>query len=108
MVQVKIDLSRAKQKLSNQAMQKGRYALGNQALADMNQFVPMDEGILRQTGHIDGKATNIIWDTPYAARMFYMPMHNYTTLGTGPRWDNKAKSIFMSSWIETFAKGAGW
>lgn len=108
MVQVKIDLSRAKQKLSNQAMQRGRNALGNQALADMNQFVPMKEGILRQTGHVEGDATSIIWSTPYASKMFYMPMYNYTTPGTGPRWDNKAKSIFMSSWVEAFTKGAGW
>ena len=108
MVQVNVNLSGAKAKLSSNAVTRGRRALANQALADMNQFVPMDEGILRMTAtiNIDGSAVN--YNTPYASRMFYYHMYNYTTPGTGPRWDLKAKRIFMSDWIDAFTKGAGW
>jgi len=108
MVQVTINLTVARNKLSQNNVNRGRYALANQALADMNQFVPMDENILRMTGHVNNDGSGAIWDTPYAANLFYMPKYNYTTPGTGPRWDMKAKRIFMSSWIDAFLKGADW
>lgn len=108
MARVSINLSGVRAKLSEGNVQRGRYALANQALADMNQFVPMKEGILRQSATIDIDGTAINYNTPYAKRMFYMPMRNYTTPGTGPRWDMKAKRIFMSDWINAFTKGADW
>ncbi len=107
-VSVSIDLKGVKKKFNPESMKRGRYALANQALADMNQFVPMDEGILRQTAtiHIDGSA--IYYNTPYAKRLFYMRMRNYTTPGTGPRWDMKARRMFASDWANAVKKGAGW
>ncbi|GGB26821.1 hypothetical protein GCM10011409_00180 [Lentibacillus populi] len=108
MVQVSINLSGVRKKLSQGNVNRGRYALANQALADMNQFVPMDEGILRQTATIDIDGSGINYNTPYARRMFYMYMYNYTTPGTGPRWDNKAKAIYMRDWLNAFLKGAKW
>lgn len=108
MVQVDINLDKVMRKLSDENVKLGRYAAANQALADMNQFVPMDEGILRQTATIDISGEGINYNTPYAARLFYMPMYNYTTPGTGPRWDDKAKAVFMNDWKMAFMKGAGW
>lgn len=108
MVRIDVNLSGARTKLSTASVDRGRYAVANQALSDMNPFVPMKEGILRQTGHVNSDATAVIWNTPYASEMFYMPKYNYTTPGTGPRWDNKAKSLFMSDWIKAFNGGAGW
>jgi len=108
MVRVDINLSGVRKKLSQGNVERGRYTLANQALADMNPFVPMRDNILRQTGHVNSDATAIIWNTPYASRMFYYHMFNYTTPGTGPRWDLKAKRIFMSDWIDAFTKGADW
>lgn len=37
---IKVNLSGVRTKVSPEAMRRGRYALGNQAMADMNQFVP--------------------------------------------------------------------
>ena len=108
MVNVKINLDGVRKKLSDAAVKQGRYALANQALADMNQFVPMDEGTLRQTASINIDGSGINYNTPYSAKLFYMYMYNYTTPGTGPRWDLKAKSAFMSDWINAFTKGADW
>lgn len=108
MVRIDIDLKVPRQKLSQQNINRAKYALANQALADMNQFVPADEFVLRQTGRVSGDAEEVIWDMPYAARMFYMMMRNYTTPGTGPRWDNKAKAIYMNNWLNVFKRGAGW
>src|SRR5690625_200768 len=108
MVQVTVNLSGARNKLSQSNVKRGRYALANQSLADMNQFVPMDENILRMSATIDIDGSAVNYNVPYAANLFYMPKYNYTTPGTGPRWDMKAKRIFMSSWINAFVKGADW
>ena len=115
MVQVNINITGVRRKLSPQAQQQGQRALANQALADMNQFVPADETALRQSATIatDGSAVN--YNTPYAKEQFYgrvgkggYPVRNYTTPGTGPRWDEKAKSIHMKDWEDAFKKGADW
>lgn len=108
MPRVEIDLSGARAKLSPQAHQRGQYVVANQALADMNQFVPMKEGILRMSGTIDIDGSAVRWNRPYAAKMFYMMMYNYTTPGTGPRWDNRAKSRYMVDWENAYLKGAGY
>lgn len=108
MVSIVINLDGVKKKLNEASMKRGQYALANQALADMNQFVPKDENILRQSATIDIDGTGINYNTPYAAKLFYMYMYNYTTPGTGPRWDLKAKSAFMHSWIDALVKGADW
>lgn len=108
MARVQINLDGVKRKLSEDSVKRGRYALANQMLSDMNQFVPMDENILRQSATIDIDGSAITYNTPYAGRLFYMYMYNYTTPGTGPRWDLKAKSAFMSDWINAFTKGAEW
>ncbi|MCT1904116.1 minor capsid protein [Oceanobacillus sojae] len=94
--------------MSQQSVKQGQYGLGNQAMADMDQFIPADEYILRQTATMDIDGGGINYNTPYAARLFYMYMYNYTTPGTGPRWDNKAKAIYMRDWLNAFIKGAQW
>ncbi|GIN08665.1 hypothetical protein J1TS1_28100 [Shouchella clausii] len=114
-MQVSVNLTVAKKKLSQSNVKRGRFALANQAMADMNQFVPMREGILRQTGTVDSDGSAVTYGMPYAKAQFYgrvgrggYPVRNYTTPGTGPRWDLKAKPIFMSDWIKAFVKGADW
>ncbi len=107
MTRVTINLDGVKSRISQEAMNRGRYALANQAMADMNQFVPMLSTALRGTVSVGADGESITYNTPYAAKMFYMYMHNYTTPGTGPRWDLKAKSAFMSDWINAFTRGAG-
>ena|SRR5699024_611528 len=108
MAHVSVNLDGVRKKLSIQSHQRGQYAVANQALSDMNPFVPKKKGILRMTGHVEGGGEYVVWNTPYVARMFYIMMYNYTTPGTGPRWDNKAKAMFMSDWIKAYMKGAGY
>ena len=118
MVKVTIKLDVARRKLSAGNAKRGNYALANQALADMNQFVPMLAGDLRSSATIGIDGNSINYNTPYAKAHFYgsrttkdgkkIPFVNYSTPGTGPRWDLKAKSVFMSDWINAFTKGADW
>lgn len=113
MVNVQIKLDGVKRKLSDSNMKMGRYALANQALADMNNYVPALDHHLRNSGTIDMDGEGINWNTPYAKAQFYgavgkggYPVRNYTTPGTGPRWDEKAKGIHMKDWERAFLKGA--
>lgn len=108
MVRIEVELSGAKGKMSQDRVRRGRYALANQMLSDMNQYVPMDEGILRQSATIDIDGTAVNYNVPYANRLFKYYLYNYTTPGTGPRWDNKAKGIHMKDWENAFMKGADW
>ena len=111
---VKIDLDGVRKKVSQRALDKGRYALGNQMLADMNPFVPKRSGggILRQTGHLTSDNKQVVYETPYAKAQFYgtngkVIFRKYSTPGTGKRWDLKAKGMYLPSWKRAFLRGAG-
>ena len=108
-ISVKIDLSGVKKKISQQAFDRGQYMMANKMLSDMNEnFVPERDGNLRQSGQVSADGKQLVWNSVYARRHYYAPGNwKYTTPGTGPRWDEKAKGIFMSTWIDTFMKGAG-
>lgn len=108
MVNITVNLSGAQRKLSAQSQQRGQYAMANQMLADMNQYVPMLESVLRNTATIDIDGTGINYNTPYARKQFYVQHNNYTTPGTGPRWDLRAKSKHMGDWEKAYLKGAGY
>ncbi|WP_221276793.1 minor capsid protein [Latilactobacillus curvatus] len=106
-MKVKVDLSGVRRKLSPTNFKRGQFAMANQAMADMNAFVPKREGDLRNSAHIDSGGQFVVWETPYAKRQFYgIGIHNYTTPGTGPRWDLKAKGMYLNSWVDAFKKGA--
>lgn len=106
-----IDLSGVYEKLSDTNMQAGQRALANQALVDMNEnFVPMLDGDLRNSATIAIDASNITWNSVYANAQYrgtngIAQFTNYTTPGTGPYWDLKAKGVFMSDWIHAFTEG---
>src|SRR5690625_1666392 len=76
----------------------GQYALVNQVHADMNPYVPMLTGDLRNQSVIAVDGKSIYYNVPYARRRFYEPASRYTTPGTTARWDLKAKAIHMRSW----------
>lgn len=104
---VKVELGGVRDKISPQAMKRGRYALANQAMADMNPFVPKKNNILRQSAHVKSDGSAILYETKYARKQFYLNGKKYSTPGTGPRWDLKAKSLYMPSWKKAYLKGAG-
>ncbi len=69
---IKVNLDGVRAKVSPQAMKRGRYALANQAMADMNSFVPKKNNILRQSAHIKSDGSAILYETKYARRQFYL------------------------------------
>ena len=112
-VSITVNLNGVYKKLSPDSQKRGQHALAIQMLADMNQFVPKLSNTLRTTGHVSGDDSNLIWDTKYAEAQFYgtngkAVFSNYSTPGTGKRWDLKAKGSYMDSWKRAYLKGAGY
>ena len=110
-MKVEINLDKVREKFTDANIQRGRYVLANQALSDMNQFVPMRDSNLRTAVAMSTDATELDYLMPYAKAQFYggtnkARFSNYTTPGTGPRWDLKAESIYMKDWEQAFLKGA--
>ncbi len=133
-VDIHIDLTGFNKKLSPYRFRRGSDAMLNQMLMDMDQFVPKKKGTLRFVGHVNTGRSQLVWQIPYARRQFYGPSlwkgkskmtpkqrrwwfgvgikqpkkgSRYTTPGTGPRWDLKAKARYGKQWAEVFVKGAG-
>lgn len=88
----------------NQMTKLGQYALVNQVHADSDQYVPRLSSDLanHSTIGLDGKS--IIYNEPYARRQYHTQFSNYTTPGTGPYWDKKAKAIHGQSWVNVVKK----
>lgn len=106
-IKVKVDLSGVRKKMSAANFKRGQFAMANQAMADMNKFAPKRENRLRNSAHVDSGGQFVVWNAPYAERQYRgVGIHNYTTPGTGPRWDLKAKGMYLNSWVDAFKKGA--
>ena len=105
---IQIDLKKVYDKLSNDNIQRGQFNMAQRMHATMNEnFVPMRDGNLRALSNVSPDGKSINWNSVYARRHYYAPgTWDYTTPGTGPKWDEKAKGVFMSDWIEAFKKGA--
>ena len=54
----------------------------------MREYVPVEEGTLRGSAKLNSEfaAGELVWNTPYAARHYYVPM-NHTEAGTTDHWD---------------------
>lgn len=104
---VDIDLSGVKAKLSEDGFKKGQRALANQVLADSTPIVPRRTNNLRNSGFISMDSKEIIWNAPYALKLFKAPKSwHWSTPGTGPDWVGTAKDKYMDSWTRVFIKGA--
>lgn len=123
---VKIDLKGVEKKVSPTALAKGKLAIANQAMLDMERFVPKRRGDLRSSGHVRQDA--VVYATPYARLLYYGKkrkgffsekqrkfffankkelLSRKKTPGTGPRWDKKASALYSKNWAEVGAKAMG-
>lgn len=125
-VSVKIDLNGVKKKVSPENFAKGKVAIANQMLLDMEPYVPKRKGELRSSGHV--RQDSIIYETPYARLRYYGKKRkgffsekqrkfffaNKEKLlsqkpkpGTGPRWDKKAAALHSKEWADVGLKAMG-
>lgn len=102
-------------KLSIQNLDRALFALTNQAHADMNLYTPKRQGYLRDDSFVE--KNRITYKMPYAKVQYRgyriskdgkkIDFQNYTTPGTGPHWDQRAKSNHINSWCKAFIGGGG-
>lgn len=127
-VSMEAHLEEALRKTSPGNMERTKQALLNQMLADMNNYVPLQDGGLRGSGHISGD--DLVWRTPYARAQYYgikrrgfvsdkqrrwffwalkqgFIAKGYTTAGTGPQWDAVAKGVHGGDWTRLWTQEAG-
>jgi len=106
-ISITVDLGRINKKFGPNAKKVAEYAIANQAMLDMERFVPLRDGDLRGSGHVSGN--QIVYNTVYTRAQFYGSSYNkhrsfkfskYTTPGTGPRWDLKAKGMYGDKWAD--------
>lgn len=106
-ISITVDLGRINKKFGPNAKKVAEYAIANQAMLDMERFVPLRDGDLRGSDHVSGN--QIVYNTVYARAQFYGSSYNkhrsfkfskYTTPGTGPRWDLKAKGMYGDKWAD--------
>lgn len=106
---IHLDVGNVDQLLSSANKQKAKLALASQMSKDMEKYVPLKFGVLRDDSEIT--PNRLSYNSVYARAQFYgtndngkTKFQNYTTEGTGPRWDKKAKSDHMEDWESTFAE----
>ena len=94
-------------------LEKANYVVANQAMQDMDQFVPYKQGHLAGSAHISGNKQTIVYNTPYAKAQFYGFITNYKTgqqsrirnytrsehPQASRRWDLRAKNLYMNRWL---------
>ena len=105
---IHLDVSNVDQLLSNTNKQKAKLALASQMAADMEAYVPLRKGGLR--ANVTITPNRLSYGAVYARAQYYgtngiVSFHHYTTEGTGPKWDEKAKNDHIDNWIDTFKRG---
>lgn len=105
-IRVNMELDGVYRKFGKDNIIRGRRMMANQMLSDMHQYVPRKEGILRMNATIAIDGSSINYHQPYASRQYHNQFQNYTTAGTGPKWDEVAKARHGRTWERQFMKGA--
>lgn len=118
----------------NKNLMKAADFLGESILKDSTKFVPLREGVLRNSGHVEaaGVMGEVIWNTPYAHYQYEGIVYvgeetgspfakfgehkipavpnkplTYATAGTGDHWFEKAKEEYGDTWIKKVKEIAG-
>ena len=84
----KVDLTKLRQRFSPSEHDRRQEEFSMRCAFVMRQYVPVEESTLRNNEPVnsDYRAGKLIWNTPYAAKHYYVPM-NHTDPGTTDHWD---------------------
>ncbi|OQM47533.1 minor capsid protein [Anoxybacillus sp. UARK-01] len=86
-------------------LDKAQYALDNQVLRDSNYFIPKDTGNLEKSSFLHSQIGQgkIVWNTPYARRLYYNPQYNFSK-DVNPNaqglWFEVAKARWYNEWVQ--------
>lgn len=107
-VRVRIETKQIKPKVKK-AVEQAQRVVDSQVLKDSNRYAPMDTGnlinsSLRASQIGQGR---LVWDTPYARRLYYNPQYNFSKARNpqaGGLWFERAKAQHSREWAETARK----
>jgi hypothetical protein len=103
---MQIDIDRAKLDAKRtQSKRAAQMMLDQDVLKDSNNYIPKQIGTLEGSGirsSLIGQGL-IIWDTPYARRLYYNPQYNFST-DKNPYarglWFEEAKAVRKGFWLD--------
>ena len=93
----------------DKALSKAQAALDEQVLKDSNYFIPYDTGELMRSSLRSSRIGEglIVWNTPYARRLYYNPQYNFSK-DQNPNaqglWFEAAKAIHYPEWVKLAQK----
>lgn len=98
-----IDLSGIEDKIA-EATAEVKVTFSQQVLKDSNYFIPFDTGNLRDSSliHSDFEAGLLVWETPYARRLYFNPQYNFhkdENPNASGLWYELARARFLSDWV---------
>lgn len=118
-VKVKVQLDQAKMKQLHQSHLQALEMTAEAVLSDVktSAVVPKDTSTLEDSGFVDTTGINwgytrIIFDTPYARRLYYHPEYNFRTdknLNAQGKWmqtyiDGPKKDFVKNAYAENFKR----
>ena len=103
-IKVSSDLSGVYKKVEEKK-KRAKQVMGQQIIKDSNYFAPMDTGTLIGSALTASRIEEgqIIWDTPYARKLYWNPGLNFSkdkNPNAQAMWFEAAKSNFISDWIK--------
>lgn len=103
-VNVRIDLGNIEQKIKD-FNKEAQFILDQQVLKDSNYYAPMDTSeLIRSSLRMSMIGQGLLmWDTPYARRLYYNPQYNFShekNPNAGGLWFENAKANHLSDWIK--------
>jgi Minor capsid protein len=103
-IKVNFDANAVANKIDN-AIDKAQHALDQQVLKDSNYFIPFDTGELMRSSLRASQIGQglLVWDTPYARRLYYNPQYNFRK-DKNPNarglWFEEAKALHLPEWVK--------
>lgn len=97
-VKLEFDVDKIK-KQKQEILDKTQDFLDQRVLNDSNYFIPMQEGLLKNSGHVV-KRGQIEWSAEYAHKQYYeLPKKNKeVNPNASMKWFEQAKSRKMQEW----------
>lgn len=96
-----VDLSGARKRL-DAGSKKAQMMLDQQVMKDSNQYIPFDTGNLAGSVARASTLGRIIWDTPYARRLYYGQNFVFSK-DSNPLaralWFEAAKAQYLKQWL---------
>ena len=106
---VRVELFNPDRRIKSAINNYGQPLLDERVLKDSNYYIPADIWNLRDSSlmHSDIGGGKLVWQTPYARRLYYNPQYNFST-DKNPKasglWFEEAKAQNKKHWLDIAKK----